>query len=255
MSPTTPSGWLLRISTAISGWTLALGATGFVCGFFGPMIFAPDANQGPLLGIFITGPGGALLGLILGLIVRALQLSERLAAKALAAVAAVYALTCLYFSQPEPQFYATTLDAQIWSCAAPASLKDKAFEEWEERIQRVTWSPPRANWKEDFPRMLEADPGVVLELKVSGARRLYANRKPWNRGTFFARKVATAEVPDKFFARYAGSSCDAYRSGTQVTFLATGETSRLWPAERLTVFLGLQIVEPLPQRFAELASR
>ncbi|MEZ5558212.1 MAG: hypothetical protein R3E86_06645 [Pseudomonadales bacterium] len=33
------------------------GAVGFVGGFVGPLIFAPDANQGPLLGLFITGPG------------------------------------------------------------------------------------------------------------------------------------------------------------------------------------------------------
>jgi hypothetical protein len=36
------------------------------------MVLAPDANQGPMLGIFITGPGGASLGAILGLAVAAL---------------------------------------------------------------------------------------------------------------------------------------------------------------------------------------
>ena len=41
---------------------------GFAGGFFGPMIFAPGANQGPMLGIFITGPIGFLLGLIYGVI-------------------------------------------------------------------------------------------------------------------------------------------------------------------------------------------
>lgn len=30
------------------------------------MIFAPEANQGPMLGIFITGPGGAVLGAVAG---------------------------------------------------------------------------------------------------------------------------------------------------------------------------------------------
>lgn len=44
-----------------------LGSIGFAAGFFGPMIFAPGANQGPMLGIFITGPGGALLGAVAGL--------------------------------------------------------------------------------------------------------------------------------------------------------------------------------------------
>ena len=39
----------------------------FVVGFFGPMIWAPEANQGPLLGLFITGPLGFLLGGVDGL--------------------------------------------------------------------------------------------------------------------------------------------------------------------------------------------
>jgi hypothetical protein len=45
---------------------LIVGGIGFVAGFFGPMILKPDANQGPMLGIFITGPIGFLLGLIYG---------------------------------------------------------------------------------------------------------------------------------------------------------------------------------------------
>ena len=43
-----------------------LGIVGFTFGFFGPMIFTPDSNQGPLLGIFITGPLGAVAGGLIG---------------------------------------------------------------------------------------------------------------------------------------------------------------------------------------------
>jgi hypothetical protein len=47
---------------------LVTGAIGFVGGFFGPMLVAPDAHQGPMLGIFITGPLGVVLGAIGGLV-------------------------------------------------------------------------------------------------------------------------------------------------------------------------------------------
>ena len=47
---------------------IIVGAVGFVAGFFGPIIFAPDANQGPMLGIFITGPLGFLIGGIGGFV-------------------------------------------------------------------------------------------------------------------------------------------------------------------------------------------
>ena len=50
-----------------------LGGVGFCLGFFGPIIFTPEANQGPLLGIFITGPLGALVGAIGGSIAAAVR--------------------------------------------------------------------------------------------------------------------------------------------------------------------------------------
>jgi hypothetical protein len=49
-------------------WGAILGIIGFLCGFVGPVIFTPEANQGPLLGIFITGPLGFVLGLIVGFV-------------------------------------------------------------------------------------------------------------------------------------------------------------------------------------------
>ena len=48
--------------------SVVLGGIGFAGGFFGPILFTPEANQGPLLGIFITGPIGFVLGGILGAI-------------------------------------------------------------------------------------------------------------------------------------------------------------------------------------------
>jgi hypothetical protein len=47
------------------------GLIGFAGGFFGPMLLAPDANQGPMLGLFITGPGGVVLGGLAGLAIAA----------------------------------------------------------------------------------------------------------------------------------------------------------------------------------------
>ncbi|BCG95913.1 hypothetical protein [Mesorhizobium sp. 131-2-1] len=49
-------------------WGAILGIIGFLGGFVGPVIFTPEANQGPLLGIFITGPLGFVLGLIVGFV-------------------------------------------------------------------------------------------------------------------------------------------------------------------------------------------
>jgi hypothetical protein len=39
-----------------------LSLIGFLGGFFGPIIFTLHSNQGPLLGLFITGPLGFVVG-------------------------------------------------------------------------------------------------------------------------------------------------------------------------------------------------
>lgn len=44
--------------------TFKVGGVAFLLGFIGPMILAPGANQGPLLGIFVTGPLGLVFGFV-----------------------------------------------------------------------------------------------------------------------------------------------------------------------------------------------
>ncbi len=48
---------------------IIVGSIGFLIGFIGPLVFRPEANQGPLLGILVTGPLGAVAGFIGGLFV------------------------------------------------------------------------------------------------------------------------------------------------------------------------------------------
>ena len=43
---------------------LITGGIFFVLGYVGPILLFPGANQGPLLGIFITGPLGLIAGVI-----------------------------------------------------------------------------------------------------------------------------------------------------------------------------------------------
>jgi hypothetical protein len=47
---------------------IASAFVGFAAGFYGPIFLSPGASQGPLLGIFFTGPLGALLGLVVSLV-------------------------------------------------------------------------------------------------------------------------------------------------------------------------------------------
>ena len=54
---------------------LVVGAIAFAVGFFGPLAWSPGANQGPLLGIFITGPLGFVAGAMLGWVVARMRIA------------------------------------------------------------------------------------------------------------------------------------------------------------------------------------
>lgn len=57
-----PSLW--RYTCTALSLVFGLGFIGFALGFFGPIFLSPASAQGPLLGIFVTGPLGAVVGLI-----------------------------------------------------------------------------------------------------------------------------------------------------------------------------------------------
>ena len=57
-------------------WGITVGLIGGLGGFIGPMLLTPESNQGPLLGIFFTGPLGFILGLFIGLILEPARLAR-----------------------------------------------------------------------------------------------------------------------------------------------------------------------------------
>lgn len=81
-------------------WVLLLGGAGFIAGFFGPIVLVPEANQGPLVGIFITGPLGTAAGLIAWLVCRALNVEAHIQWRILIALCVVLVITTLLVVRP-----------------------------------------------------------------------------------------------------------------------------------------------------------
>lgn len=54
-----------RLGVALA-WGGIIGGIAFLVGFLGPLVCSPGSNQGPLLGIFITGPIGFAVGCLVG---------------------------------------------------------------------------------------------------------------------------------------------------------------------------------------------
>jgi uncharacterized membrane protein YeaQ/YmgE (transglycosylase-associated protein family) len=92
---------LMALRRSVGFWSLSLGVVGGAAGFFGPMLLNPDASQGPLLGLVITGPGGALAGVVLGHLFRFLPFSDSVRGQALVLSCSLLGLGTLWFALPE----------------------------------------------------------------------------------------------------------------------------------------------------------
>ena len=87
---------VMRLSTALPcGILTALmgGALYFSAGFFGPLWLRPSANQGPLFGIFFSGPVGVVGGGAVGITFSLLRVRPRTGVLAGALVGALLSST------------------------------------------------------------------------------------------------------------------------------------------------------------------
>jgi hypothetical protein len=230
--------------TTTGRWALVLGLTGFVCGFVGPMAFAPESNQGPMLGIFITGPVGALSGAILGAVVGVRGLRRSLSNALLVLAALMVAATTLVVAIPEPHYYADAVEGEVLDCTDVAELRDDAVK----RLNALAASRPalRApiSWDEAFDKALDQDHDVVLALHLSRYRRLYRREARWNRGTLAADPWTTADQTANYYAMFGGPTCDGYAVGAQAQFSVVSRVG-IWPPSGLAEMLDVNAAAPL----------
>jgi hypothetical protein len=230
-------------------WALAMGAVGGAAGFFGPMILNPDANQGPMLGLFITGPGGALAGLVLGFIFRILPFTDSVRGQALVLFCTLLGAGTLWFSLPEPKVVANIVEGNIGRCRSPSALIPAAVARWEYQVARYPNSPQRENWREDTARMVRESHGVIVEIAIERRNFMIEHRKPWNRGKLDARGWRTVHESNEYFG---GGTCESYPTGRHVLLALTGKGSPGWPPEGLSGFLGILDLEPVPPQYSHL---
>ncbi len=240
-------------------WVVALGATGFVAGFFGPIALNPDANQGPLLGLLITGPGGAFAGLIAGLLFRVLPISNGVRAGALLAASAALGLTTLWFCLPQPTVLGYVIDATVAECTRPADLAKNALARWQAAVARTTWATPPAGWQQRALATVDHDPGVVLTLNVARRVAILEHRKPWDFGRRDAGPWRPATRTETYYANDESGSCAAYLARPRQWYLPydpmpgnPNEPAKVWPPVDTTGFLSLLTLGPVPEQYRRL---
>jgi len=239
----------MNLRTSPGFWALSMGAVGGLAGFLGPILLNPEANQGPLLGLFVTGPGGAIAGLVLGSVFRVLPFSDILRTQALLLCCTLLGVGTLWFCLPEPKVVSRIVEATIEGCRPAGELLPARIAHWEGRIAAVTYAPPRDHWREDTGRMLRETPGVVVELNVARSNVIVQHRKPWDAGSLTALGWKRMGDSRDYFG---GGTCASYPRGKQVLLAPRGEGSGKWPPDDLPNFLGVQMLEPVPARYLKL---
>ncbi|AOS44582.1 hypothetical protein Verru16b_01645 [Lacunisphaera limnophila] len=239
-------------------WIIILGVTGFAAGFFGPMVFIPESNLGPVVGILFSGPAGLGLGLLLYVVFRFLPLPARGQWVLLATVATAVALATLLYVQPEPATRGYVLELEIRGTRPAAAVTAEVVADWQKRIATVTWAAPRAGWEQQMRDALAADRGRVLDAVLIRQRPILQHRKPWNRGRLFAGGWETKDEPRTYYFPAGSLPAEPGPAGTRVTyFLAYDSTARIqapeiWPPVGLADFIGFSPLQAVPAEYEGL---
>jgi hypothetical protein len=237
-------------------WIVLLGVTGFSAGFFGPMIFVPESNQGPLVGILMTGPGGVVLGVFLWLLMKLLPLPGRTQWILLTVLAVAGTLTTLFYVQPEPATRGYELEFTLERISPPGAVADDVMADWQQRISRVSWAAPRAGWEAQMRAALAADPGRVLETVLLRQRTIKEHRKPWNRGRLFATPWEPVQEKRRYYLP-PDAPRPALTASPVRLFLSHDSTARIrapeiWPPLETADFIGYSRLEAVPAAYANL---
>ena len=227
----------------------AVGLVGLGCGYFGPLWLNPEANAGPLFGIFIAFPISFIVGLLFGVVAGAIRSAAFVIS--LTGLAIATAVTTLYFSLPDDRNVGFVIDAAVRDCKSPLSLVDASQKQWEVWNRETTWREPRPSWKEDISGMLTRDQGVVITLFINRRWEIYEQRKPWNRGQLRLVRSGPANISEDYFARSPNGSCQQFQA-RRAFFCPQWEPSRVSPPDILPTFLGLRVLNDVPPRFKPL---
>ncbi len=182
---TAPADIWIDVSS-IRDWAVVLGLTGFVCGFLGPLVLNPWANQGPLAGLLITGPGGAILGALLGAVTHRMRVSAAAQRRWRLGIAAIGAVAILVTALPAPDYRASILDLTVRDCVPAADWRERALATWERRLATnvAIWGDPPADWRETLATATST--GAVLTVDIERHRDVGASRRYWNFGAVTA---------------------------------------------------------------------
>jgi hypothetical protein len=233
-------------------WLAIVGPACFAAGFFGPMIFIPESNLGPIVGILFSGPAGIAASAVLWAICALLKPPARAQWLMLYAVTTIGVVWTLLYIQPDPKVRGYVFAGEVVSCDRPSEIVADTFAYWNRRIAEVHWTRPRTGWQADMRATLSAAPGVVVSVRVERRNAIMQNRRLWNRSQFAAGWTPRGEE----IAFYdANRSCASYLVGDPIRGYQQSEEIRppeVWPPRDLIEVLRASRLDDVPERWRNL---
>ena len=231
---------------------VVLGVIGGLCGYWGPLHFTPGANQGPVLGIFFTGPAGFAAGCGFGWIVNRLTVSVLIREGTFVILVLVIGSGAILMSLPERRLVGSLIDGRIEGCDPAAGLFQRAAGEWQRRIAINPSLRARPGWETEIQVRMKVKGGVVVKLDSYRRKDVYAT------GT--RSRKATDWIDDRysgrFWADFGGANCSNYGRAERVFWVETwneGE-SIVVPPESLAGFLDLEWLRLVPAEVVRFAA-
>ena len=251
-----PGGEADREASLAGIGALLVGSVGFLAGFIGPMILGGGA-QGPLLGIFLTGPIGIVVGLATGAAVSPTRVAPATARAVLGVVAVVVGGLTLVAGIPVERGGGYLLDLTGTGCEVAADGVAAAAASWETRLREHPGWSERGGWQGEVARMTAATPGVKLEVDLHSRRHLAIRNRPWERGEVRAEEWSRGRTAKGwYFLPVATGGCEGVPLGERrLAYIEEGGGDEPLPPEDLAGFLGLSVLQEVPPAFAAYAER
>lgn len=206
----------------------------------------------------MSGPAGALLGVVLLGVCTVTRVSARLQWRILISTAIAGTLVVLILVQPEPALRGNVMDLEVESCATLVDTEPQVIDYWSKRIADVTGAAARPGWQQGMRHTLREAPGIILVVKVRRQISVWEKRKPWNRGNLFATAGRNAPKENSFY--HSNGACSEFPVGHSFRAFEKYDLNgpirppAEWPPSELEAIILVSPIAPVPAKFEPLAA-
>lgn len=222
-----------------------LGMTGVISGFYLPIILDPCANDGPLLGIFYTGPYAFVFGILVGLVLKIIRASKRTKIGVIIPSVLLIIGVTASLSLPEDRPLPRRVSGEIVSRTNPLDRLDSRVLWWDQRIQEETRIHPPLGWKKKIGNQFAQEVGCLVGVNVQSSQRLYLRKRPWN-----SRDTIVVEEKNNVLVEFyvQGCSCANMTQDSSISFEPQMKPDLVTPPASVANFLGVELIDlPLCQ--------